>query len=107
LLSNRPTADPFLSAFGSHLRALRKNSGLSQEETADRAGIHVTYLEGVERGLRNPFDKERARLANALGYPTKELFDLVRLHVEGRLIAEVRLKKKFHADAESMAITMS
>ena len=69
------TSDPFLSAFGSHLRALRKNSGLSQEETADRAGIHVTYLSGVERGLRNPSIKNVRRLADALGVPTKELFD--------------------------------
>jgi transcriptional regulator with XRE-family HTH domain len=73
--SNRPTADPFLSAFGSHLRALRKNSGLSQEETADRAGINVTYLSGVERGLRNPSIKNVRRLADTLGVPTKELFD--------------------------------
>jgi transcriptional regulator with XRE-family HTH domain len=57
----------------SHLRALRKNSGLSQEETADRAGIHVTYLSGVERGLRNPSIKNVRRLADALGVPTKEL----------------------------------
>jgi transcriptional regulator with XRE-family HTH domain len=73
--TNRPPTDPFLSAFGSHLRALRKNSGLSQEETADRAGIHVTYLSGVERGLRNPSIKNVRRLADALGVPTKELFD--------------------------------
>ena len=73
--TNRPPTDPFLSAFGSHLRALRKNSGLSQEETADRAGIHVTYLSGVERGLRNPSIKNVRRLADALGIPTKELFD--------------------------------
>ena len=26
---------------------------MSQEELADRAGIHVTYLSGVERGLCN------------------------------------------------------
>ncbi len=67
-------ADPFLSAFGSHLRSLRKKAGLSQEETADRAGIHVTYLSGVERGLRNLSIRNVRRLAQALGVPTKDLF---------------------------------
>jgi transcriptional regulator with XRE-family HTH domain len=66
--------DPFLSAFGSHVRSLRKKVGLSQEETADRAGIHVTYLSGIERGFRNPSIRNVRRLARALGVPTKELF---------------------------------
>lgn len=65
---------PFLTAFGSHLRSLRKRAGLSQEEVADRAGIHVTYLSGVERGLRNPSIINVRRLAQALDLPTKELF---------------------------------
>ena len=61
-------------AFGSHLQSLRKKIGLSQEETADRAGIHVTYLSGIERGHRNPSIRNVRRLAKALGIPTKELF---------------------------------
>jgi transcriptional regulator with XRE-family HTH domain len=73
-MSMRAASDPFLSAFGSHLRSLRKKAGLSQEETADRAGIHVTYLSGVERGLRNPSIRNVRRLAQALGVPTSELF---------------------------------
>lgn len=73
-MSRKSAADPFLSAFGSHLRSLRNKAGLSQEEVADRAGIHVTYLSGVERGLRNPAICNVRRLAHALGVPTRELF---------------------------------
>ncbi len=73
-MSNRIAVNPFLSAFGEHLRSLRKKAGLSQEEVADRAGIHVTYLSGVERGLRNPSIMNVSRLAQALDVPTKELF---------------------------------
>lgn len=73
-MSRYAVTDPFLSAFGSHLRSLRKKAGLSQEETADRAGIHVTYLSGIERGFRNPSIRNVRRLARALGVPTKELF---------------------------------
>jgi transcriptional regulator with XRE-family HTH domain len=73
-MSHQLAMDPFLSAFGSHLRTIRKKAELSQEETADRAGIHVTYLSGVERGLRNPSIRNVRRLAQALGVPTRELF---------------------------------
>ena len=68
------TRDPFLSGFGSYLRSLRAKAGLSQEELADRAGIHVTYLSGVERGLRNPSIRNVRRLAQAMGIQTRELF---------------------------------
>lgn len=39
---------------GSKVQRLRHEQGLSQEELADRAGLHRTYVSGVERGLRNP-----------------------------------------------------
>lgn len=74
-MSKQVASDPFLLAFGSHLRSLRIRSGLSQEETADKAGLHVTYLSGVERGLRNPSIRSVRRLAQALRAPTRELFD--------------------------------
>jgi ribosome-binding protein aMBF1 (putative translation factor) len=50
-MSGSTNKDPFLSELGNHVRFLRKKTGLSQEEIADRAGIHVTYLSGIERGL--------------------------------------------------------
>jgi transcriptional regulator with XRE-family HTH domain len=78
-MSRQVASDPFLTAFGSHLRSLRRKAGLSQEEAADRAGIHVTYLSGVERGLRNPSIRNVRRLAQALGVPTRELFSFEEL----------------------------
>ena len=39
-----------LSHFGKQVRSLREQTGLSQEQLADKAGIHRTYLGGVERG---------------------------------------------------------
>jgi transcriptional regulator with XRE-family HTH domain len=47
---------------------------MTQEELADKSGIHVTYLSGVERGLRNPSIRNVRRLAQALDLPTKQLF---------------------------------
>ena len=66
--------DNFSAAFGIHLRSLRRRLGLTQEEVAHRAGIHVTYLSGIERGKRNPTLKNINRVASALGVPMAELF---------------------------------
>lgn len=52
---------------GSKVQRLRHDQGLSQEELADRAGLHRTYVSGVERGVRNPTLTVIERLAHALG----------------------------------------
>jgi transcriptional regulator with XRE-family HTH domain len=39
---------------GANLRRLRLEQGWSQEEFADRADIHRTYVSDIERGARNP-----------------------------------------------------
>ena len=53
--------------FGKRLRALREERGWSQEEFADRAGLHRTYVCAVERGGRNPTLSVLERLSKALG----------------------------------------
>ena len=66
--------DDFQLAFGRHLRYLRNLRGLTQEEVAHRAGFHVTYLSGIERGRRNPSLKNIHAVAQALDAPVGELF---------------------------------
>src|SRR6266853_3328336 len=39
--------------FGKAIRSKRSELGISQEELADRAGLHRTYISDVERGARN------------------------------------------------------
>ena len=51
---------------GLNLQNVRRNRGLSQEELAHLAGIHQTYLSGVERGKRNPSILVLHRIATAL-----------------------------------------
>jgi transcriptional regulator with XRE-family HTH domain len=60
---------------GLNLQRLRREKGLSQEELADRAEIHQTYLSGVERGRRNPTVVVLQRIAEALG---ADIEDIVR-----------------------------
>ncbi len=67
-------ADSELALFGKRVRTLRERLGLSQEDLADKAGIHRTYVGGVERGERNLGLKNVIRIARALGVTVSELF---------------------------------
>jgi transcriptional regulator with XRE-family HTH domain len=58
---------------GLNLQKLRRERGLSQEELADRANIHQTYLSCVERGNRNPTVTVLQRIAEALGADIEDL----------------------------------
>ena len=42
------------ASLGKIIAGLRQSAGLSQEELADRAGIHRTYVSQIERGLKSP-----------------------------------------------------
>ncbi|MEM1154563.1 MAG: helix-turn-helix transcriptional regulator [Pseudomonadota bacterium] len=59
--------------FGQRVRALRRERGWSQEEFADRSGLHRTYVSSVERGVRNPTLTVIERLAAALQLSMAEL----------------------------------
>jgi len=50
---NRRTKPALLAEFGRRVRAKREAAGFSQEELGARAGLHRTYIGGVERGERN------------------------------------------------------
>jgi transcriptional regulator with XRE-family HTH domain len=46
--------DNKLSAIvGNNIKKYRKILNISQEELAERAGLHRTYIGGIERGERN------------------------------------------------------
>lgn len=62
------------SRFGQNVRSLREAAGLSQDEFADRAGIHRTYMSGIERGRRAPTIVVVEKIASALGVEAGALF---------------------------------
>jgi transcriptional regulator with XRE-family HTH domain len=61
--------------FGDRVRALREADGRSQETLAHDAGMHRTYLGGIERGIRNPSLVNIEKLGRQLGLSLGELFD--------------------------------
>lgn len=51
----------------------RQALGLSQEQLADKAGLHRTYIGSVERGERNLALGNVYALADALNVPVADL----------------------------------
>ena len=67
--------DGTAKALGRRVRVLRVSRGWSQERLADEAGMHRTYMWGIEQGTRNPSLRHLTNLAIALGVTLQALFD--------------------------------
>jgi transcriptional regulator with XRE-family HTH domain len=75
-MKKRPRGD-IRERFGFAVKARREALGLTQEDLADHASIHRTYLSDVERGTRNLSLVNIERLADALSVSLSDLFKLV------------------------------
>jgi transcriptional regulator with XRE-family HTH domain len=60
---------------GSNMRERRRTLGVSQEELADIAGLHRTYIGAVERGERNVSIDNIIVIAKALNVKIAQLLD--------------------------------
>ena len=60
--------------FGKSIKLIRLNKGISQEELAELAGLHRTYISDVERGARNVSLVNIWRISEGLGIFPSELF---------------------------------
>lgn len=61
--------------FGSRVRAVRNDRGLSQERLAELADLSRDYVGSVERGERDVSMSTMLKLARALGVPLAELLE--------------------------------
>ena len=64
-------------ALGEAIREKRWARGLSQERLAELAGLHRTYIGGIEQGRRNVSLINIYRIAGALGCQPVELLQTV------------------------------
>ena len=60
--------------FGSRIAALRKQRNISQEELAERCGVHRTYIGSIERGEKSPTLNTIERFAKGLNVSITDLF---------------------------------
>lgn len=66
--------EPILQSFGQRVQALRKEHNLSQEQLAELAGVHRTYIGMIERAEKNITLRNIEKIAIALHVEIKELF---------------------------------
>lgn len=64
-----------LIKFGERVRKERLEQGLSQEELADKAGVHRTYIGMIERAEKNITLENIEKIAKALKISIGEFFD--------------------------------
>lgn len=62
---------------GQRIRNYRMQKKLSQEELAELAGCHHTYIGQVERGEKNATIESVDRIAAALGISLSKLFEFL------------------------------
>jgi len=70
---SRPEQGAARKILATNLRRLRRERGLSQEQLADRALLHRTYIGSVERAERNISIDNIEKLARALGVTPADL----------------------------------
>lgn len=66
--------DALPNRFGIVLREMRQAANLSQEDFADKSGLHRTYIGNIERGEKTVTIKTANKIARALGLTLADLF---------------------------------
>lgn len=101
--------------FGTQLRAIRKQRGLTQEQLAELIDRSVDAVSNMERGISLPSYETLGRLADKLGVPMRELMEAVegdsaadpeRVELEARLAVLARSldKRNLRIALEQMAV---
>ena len=63
-----------VKVFGTNLKKYRIEKGLSQEELAEKSGLHRTYISAIECFRRSIALENVQRIADALEIETYKLF---------------------------------
>jgi transcriptional regulator with XRE-family HTH domain len=71
----RRTDDPGMADLGTNLREARERLGLTQEQVAERSGVHATEVSRIEGGKRDPKVSTLERLAEAVEVKPGRLLD--------------------------------
>ncbi|HEY7950818.1 MAG TPA: helix-turn-helix transcriptional regulator [Solirubrobacterales bacterium] len=58
---------------GRNLRRAREQAKMTQEEVAERSGVHATEVSRIEGSKRDPKVSTVERLAKAVGVPPSDL----------------------------------
>ena len=74
-MSMSPQESRLVGIFAENVRRLRLAMNISQEELAERAGVHRTYVGMLERGEKNVTIYNIERIADALEIAPSKLLE--------------------------------
>jgi len=81
--------DRLLQAISQIVRTKRLLMGMTQEELAQRAGLHRTYISDIEQGAQNLSLRSMSKLASALDLSPLRIIELAdRLTVKESAVAD-------------------
>ncbi|MBL8193114.1 MAG: helix-turn-helix transcriptional regulator [Blastocatellia bacterium] len=97
------------SSFGQRLAEARRAKGMTQEELAKKAGVHVSHVRRTETGVVQPSVEIVKRLAEALDVSTDLLIFDQLTEVATRRLSDLELIEQFVAienfnDADKQAV---
>ena len=64
-----------LERLDKQLRFIRKEQDLTQEQLAEKIGVHPTYIGKIESGKSNPSTIMMFKLSRALGVKLSKIFE--------------------------------
>jgi transcriptional regulator with XRE-family HTH domain len=83
-MSNKyPNPDLFMTALSLAIQRRRQELRLSQDEVAQRSGLHRTYISELERHSRNFSVRSYLKLADALELKPSELMRVAEVLAQG------------------------
>lgn len=74
-MSIPPHKSRLVGIFAANVRRIRNEIGISQEELAERAGVHRTYVGMLERGEKNVTIYNIERIADAFSVEASTLLE--------------------------------
>lgn len=72
--AQRPSGEEIGTRFGAGVKVRRRELGLTQDDLAEKAGMHRTNLAEMERGTRSPSLRSVEKLTGALEISISEFF---------------------------------
>ncbi|HCB23324.1 hypothetical protein A3B42_03535 [Candidatus Daviesbacteria bacterium RIFCSPLOWO2_01_FULL_38_10] len=73
---NKKLRKEFTGLLSERLKEVRKNKRMTQQELAEKAGLHLTYVGHLELGKYHPTVFVMWKIAKALGVSMSELTNL-------------------------------
>lgn len=86
-----------MRGFGSRLKALRESRSLSQQELAERIGIHFSQLSRIERDVSTPSAETLVALNRALHISADTLLGIDTRAAQEPTVHNLRLLERFQA----------